>query len=277
MPKIKWQCRIAPSLGGGFDGTPNKTWGTTDYKDDTKPTVFFGMYGLPDFYALWRHKGKRAILWAGSDITNFVNGYWLEDGGGIRLDKKPLAEWINKYCDNWVENEVEYEALESAGIEANVCPSFLGDIKKYKAEFKPSDKVKLYSSVSGNNFKLYGWDKIDKLAKKHKYIEFHLYGNTIPWETNNKNIIVHGRVPKSVMNKEIKKMTGAIRMTEFDGASEIIIKSMLWEQWPISLIFYPFAFSPDDLKILKTLKEPNTAGRDYFIKILNKYPFNTKK
>ena len=79
------------------------------------------------------------------------------------------------------------------------------------------------------------------------------------------------------MNKEIKKMTGAIRMTEFDGFSEIIAKSLLWEQWPISLIFYPFAFSPDDLKILKTLKEPNTAGRDYFIKILNKYPWNYAK
>ena len=82
MQKI-WQCRIAPSLGGGFAGTPNKNWGTCDYKDNKTPTIFFGLYGLPDFYALWRHKGRRAILWAGSDIIHFLNGYWLERKGAI--------------------------------------------------------------------------------------------------------------------------------------------------------------------------------------------------
>ena len=175
--RIKWQCRIASSLGGGFDGTPNKAWGTTDYKDDKKPTVFFGLYGLPDFYALWRHKGEKHILWCGSDIRHFVNGYWLEDGGAIKVDPKPFAEWINKNCESWVENEVELQALAEIGIKAQVCPSFLGDISKFSISYQWSDKPKVYTSISGDDFELYGWNKINKLAYENPDIEFHLYGN----------------------------------------------------------------------------------------------------
>ena len=150
----KWQCRVAPSLGGGFEGTPKTCWGTEEYKDLNTPTVFFGCYGLPDFYEIWKHKGKKAILWAGSDITNIINGYWLEDGGGIRLDSEPISEWINKYCDNYVENEIEQDALQKIGIEARVVPSFLGKFKHYNIEYQWSPEPKVYTSVSGNEFKL---------------------------------------------------------------------------------------------------------------------------
>ena len=126
-------CRVAPSLGGGFDGTPEEVWGTKEYNegmDYDKPTVFFRMYGFPDIQRLWRHKGKKWILWAGTDVTHFCNGYWLDYKGNIRMDPKPLAEWINKYCESWVENDVERRALQAMGIEAKVCPSFLGDINR---------------------------------------------------------------------------------------------------------------------------------------------------
>ena len=118
MPKVlnKWQCRIAPSLGGGFAGIPSEVWGTTDYISDEAPTVFFGCYGLPDFYAIWRHKGVRAILWAVSDIRHFINGYWLDTNGSIKLSPIALGKWINEMCDNWVENEVEANALKKLGI-----------------------------------------------------------------------------------------------------------------------------------------------------------------
>ena len=32
--KTKWTCRVAPSLGGGFAGTPNEVWGTEEWKED---------------------------------------------------------------------------------------------------------------------------------------------------------------------------------------------------------------------------------------------------
>src|SRR3990172_7358390 len=112
----KWQCRIAPSLGKGFAGTPNDVWGTKEYVNDTDPTVFFGLYGLPDFYALWRHKGKKVVLWAGSDISHLRNGYWLDEKGETRVGPHAFVDWISQNCDSYCENEVEQELLLKIGI-----------------------------------------------------------------------------------------------------------------------------------------------------------------
>ncbi len=64
--QLEWRCRYAPSLGP-LEDTPLNIWGIDKYEPTDplhswNPVVFFGLYGLPDFYALWRHKGKKAIL-----------------------------------------------------------------------------------------------------------------------------------------------------------------------------------------------------------------------
>lgn len=266
----KWQCRIAPSLGGGFAGTPASCWGTKDYENDTDPAVFFGLYGLPDFYALWRHKGRRAILWAGTDIQHFIHGYWLEPDGSIRMGIRSLARWINKNCENYCENEREQQVLKQYGINSIVAPSFLGDIDDYEVSFKPSKKV--YTSVSGDNFQQYGWDKIPELALNNPDIEFYLYGNRLEWKCDESNVIVRGRVPKEQMFTETKEMAGALRLTRFDGFSELLAESSLWGQWPVSpFIKYPHILS--SLSELKDKIEPNLEGREYYRKNLNLYPW----
>ena len=282
MQEIKH--RIAPSLGGGFAGTPEEVWGTTPYNPETdleKPCVFFGIYGLSDFYSLWRHKGKRWILWAGSDILHASNGYFLEDDGTLRLNIFPIAKWINKNCESWVENHVERGALAKIGIQAQVTPSFLGKTSDYSVEYRWSETPKLYASVSGDDFDLYKWREIIELADQNPDIEFHLYGNSKTYpvirETNYENVIVHGRVSQETMNKEIKNMHGGIRLLEHDGFSEIIAKSILWGQYPISTIKYPHTLSPEEIGKLKDLKQPNTEGRNYYIARFNKYPWNNKK
>lgn len=270
-------CRWSPTLGE-LEDTAEKIWGTPAYENDRDaPVVFFGLYGLPDFYTLWRHRGKKYILWTGSDITNFKNGYWLEEGGKIALNPRPLARWINKYCESWCENVVEQNALQIAGIYAQVCPSFLGNVKSYSLSFVPNNVPKLYTSVSGNNFELYGWHRIPELAKKNPDIEFHLYGNTIkpPYKFTD-NVILHGRMPKEQMNVEIEKMQGALRLTSFDGFSEILAKSVLWGQWPVSLIKYPHMLLPTELGYFREKREPNKAGREFYLENLNKYPWNIK-
>ena len=271
-------CRMAPSLGA-LEDTPENIWGTVEYEGDIdEPTVFMGLYGLPDFYSLWRHKGKKWVFWCGTDITHFLNGYWLEEGGGTRIDPKALAEWINKNCENWVENEVEQQALAGIGIEAQVCPSFLGDVTKFEVSYQWSERPKLYTSCSGDNFELYGWDKIPKLALDNPNIEFHLYGSSdfyVP-ATNIQNVFFHGRVPKEQMNEEIKGMQGALRLTEMDGFSEIIAKSLLMGQYPISLIEYPKVFKISEIGLLKHFTEPNIEGREWLLSVVNKFPWNIK-
>lgn len=264
------QCKVAPSLGA-LEGHPNDVWGTVDYTNQDDPTVFFGLYGLPDFYTLWRHRGKKWILWAGSDIRHFADGYWLDDEGKIKVAPWPLADWIGENCESWVENEVERDALLTFGIKSQVCPSFMGNIDDYEVSYQPNGKY--YASVSGDNFKLYGWDKIDQLASKHPKLSFHLYGNTLHWPVKHKNIHVHGRVPKEQMNEEIKQMQGGLRLVEFDGFSEVLAKSVLWGQWPVSLIKYPYIGE----KVLRHAPLfPNTDGRDYYRKTLNQFPWNVK-
>lgn len=261
----KWQCRIAPSLGGEFAGTPYEAWGALSYQKNNRdghndPVVFFGLYGLPDFYELWRRKGKKAILWAGSDIRHFINGYFLEDNGEIRLSPRPLAEWIRRNCESYVENKIEYDALKKWGIESKIVPSFLGNVDDFQPQ-ELGEELRYYSSVSNNDFLLYGWDKINKIAEQNPDTKYYLYGNTIPWEAP-KNVIVRGRISQEEMNDEIKSMTGAIRMTEFDGCSELIIKSVLWGQKPISLIEYPFLAAEN--------------SREELLLVLNKYPWNQR-
>lgn len=280
------QIRVAPSLGEGFAGKPCDTWGGVPYLGDifhdSRPCLFFGVYGLPDFFSLWRHRGKKYILWAGSDIRHFINGYWLDTKGEIRFDPEPLAEWISKNCESYVENGVEAEALRVFGIESKIVPSFLGNLEDYQVEYRHNSRPMVYLSVSGDDFSLYRWDLIEEIADKCG-VDFHLYGNTKEWTSKHSNVFVHGRIPQEQMNEEIKHMQCGLRVLEFDGFSEILAKSVLWGQYPISYIGYPHIDSfksngelVEKLNNLVNMQTPNLKARDYYLNNLNNYPWNTK-
>ena len=261
-----------------MEGSHQEVWGTVDYTSNYDPTVFFGVYGLRDFIALWQHKGRKAILWCGSDIQHFLLGYWLDPEGKMRIHPTTLSSWIDTYCESYVENETEQVALRSVGIRSKVVPSFMGDVKNFEVSFKPGNK--LYTSVSGNDFELYGWNLLPTLAGKNPDIQFHCYGNTIPFDggaSHPLNLIIHGRVPKEQMNAEIKEMQGALRLTQFDGFSEIIAKSILMGQWPVSLIEYPHMLKLNEIKKILHKKDPNTFGRNYYLDRINKFPWNNKQ
>jgi hypothetical protein len=271
----EWRLRISPTLGEGFAGTPYEAWNIKKYDpeiDGNKNLCIMGCYGLPDLYSIWKHKGKKYILWCGSDIRHFTNGYWLDSKGYTRANPDRLAGWIDTQCESYVENTVERDALLRFGIRSKVIPSFLGDIKKFKLSYKYSTKPKVYTSVSGDDFDLYGWHEIGTLAKNNPKVTFYLYGNKKEWYSNLKNVIVRGRVSQEVFDEETSKMQGALRLTRFDGASEILIKSILWGQYPISPhIEYPYM-----MKDFKFKKNPNIKGRNYYKKMLNRYPWNEK-
>ena len=273
----QWQIRTAPSLGG-LEGNASDVWGVDEnYTDLKRPTLFFGLYGLPDFMALRKHEGRKAVLWAGSDIRHFISGYWLDDKGKYRVHRRPFAEYLNENAEHYVENTVEWEALQKVGIESKIVPSFMGDVKDYAITYQHSETPKVYASVSGDDFKLYQWDYIKILAADNPGIEFYLYGNKTEWVPTQKNIVVRGRVPKEVMNEEIKYMQGGLRPLEFDGFSEIVAKSFLWGQYPISPIPYGHSLDIDEMWKLHDLQEPNVEGRAYYLSIINNYPWNIKQ
>lgn len=278
----EFRLRVAPSIGE-LERSPYEAWGIKTYDElnnKEKQLVAFGLYGLPDFYTLWRHQGKKYILWAGSDVIHFTNGYWLDFEGNIKLDPRPLAEWISRNCESWVENRVERVALAELGIESKVCPSFLGKVKDYEITFHYNDRPKVYLSANPGREREYGWAIVEEIADKCD-ADFYLYGSP-NWTSVHHNVFVRGRVPKEVMNEEIKTMQSGLRLNEqMDGFSEITAKSVLWGQYPIvwGHFRYPLLDSFVDkpslisaINGLKYKKTPNPA-RDYYIKNLNLYPW----
>src|SRR3990167_5580020 len=182
-PTDAWQCCISPTLGDGFEGTPETAWGTTEYQYKDRPTVFMGMYSYKDFLSVWTHQGQKAILWCGGDILRLTKtGYWLHDSPVMTLDSGRIAKWINENCENYCENIWEYDELQKIGIESKIVPSFLGKIEGYEIEFKYSERPKVFLSVSGNNFEQYGWDLIERIADKCE-VDFFLFGNSTEWKT----------------------------------------------------------------------------------------------
>ena len=276
------QCKIAPSLGE-LEGNANDVWGTSNYDNQNSDTVFFGLYGLNDFHSVWRHKGKKYILWAGSDIVHFMNGYWLDEMGSIRVSCEPLAQWLEENAESWVENEVQKGMLEEVGVTARVNQSFMGNVKDYPVSFTPNPRPQVYVSVSGDNFDMYGWNTIEHIADQCD-VDFHLYGNRGKWESKHSNVFVHGRVPKEVMNEEVKHMQCGLRLCMPDGFSEILAKSVLWGQWPITWSSYKYPHilgangQKELIRLLNSIKyktQPNLLGRDHYIKNLNEYPWKT--
>ena len=264
---MKYRCCWSLTLGA-LEDTHQNTWGTEEYVrsfpvGEETPTVFFGLYGLPDFYALWRHKGDKE--------------------GEIKLNPEPIARWINENCESWVENETEMLILDKWGIKSKVCPSFLGDVNKFKVTYKWAKRPKVYLSVSGDEFEKYGWNIVERIADKCN-VDFYLYGKRKKWKTNHKNVFVRGRVDKEVMNKEIRNMQCGLRPLGFDGCSEIIVKAGLQGQYVISKIKYPQAWSYNsDKELIKLLnklskqEKPNLKFRNWLLANLNKYPWNQKR
>ena len=279
MSKI--QCQWSPTLGA-LEDTHENTWGTINYTDPEAPCVFFGVYGLPDFWKIWRHKGKRYVFWAGSDIVHLQNGYHLEDGGNIRVDSTPLAQWLDKYCENWCENEVERKALKDMGITAFIGQSFLGNVEDYEATFEPSERPQVYLSANPGREEEYGWGVIEKIADSCN-VDFHLYGSP-DWQTEHQNVFVKGRVPKEEMNEQIKKMQCGLRLNAFDGFSEVTAKSILWGQYPITpeSFKYPHIEGYRSLNhliwLLNRLKLKNKVNpaRKHYQSNLNNFPWNQK-
>ena len=250
------QCKISKSLGGGFSGTPNEVWGTVDYEDINEPCVFFGMYDLRDYLALYRHKGKAWILWCGGDLNNLDRNFVLNDGKLKTISRIPGARKIIlrilEKAEHWVENDWEASVLKKYGIPCQICPSFLGNVNKYPKQ-KNLKKGHYWCSASPCRQEEYGWGFIEKLAALKPDFTFHLYGAT--WKTKHKNVIIHGRISIEQMDKETKNMWGSLRLNEKDGFSEVTAKSILWGQHPLSFIKYP------------------KRSRSWYVKNINNYPW----
>lgn len=283
MPK----CRVAPSLGA-LEGTPKEAWGTDPYHcficSGDQPTVFFGLYDLRDYLALWLHRGPKWVLWAGSDARNLVSGFAFNDGKLKWLSKAlrgvftRLIVRVVSEAENWVENGWEASQLGKMGIPvAGVCPSYMGEVNLPLA-YAPSEICHVYLSASEGRQEEYGWGVVERIASWLPNHVFHLYGAA--WDTAHDNVIVHGRVPKHQMNDEIRPYQIGLRLNETDGFSEILAKAVLTGQYAVGRVKHPKIPSyENDMDLIITLNAlaknegPNHEARTWYLNNLNRYPW----
>ena len=288
-----WKLRVSSSIIP-FQEKAEKIWGLERYRkgDYNCDLVYFGMFHIGDYKSFVWHRGKRIVVWAGGDILNVQRNYLFSDGESLwlsRLFRWVPVRWLFRICkaEHYCENNVEREALEKMKIEAEVRPSFLEDVNDFPISFKrPTWKEKpgVFLSTNDGRENEYGFRFIKRLAEKLPDIEFHLYGEVSEaYQRSTRrvsNIIIHGRVSNEQFNKEIKNYHCGLRTNEFDGFSEIIAKSVLLGQYPISKIYYPhiWNYKTEDelirqLKRLKNTIESNKKARDFWRTNVNGYDF----
>jgi len=244
------------------------TWGLKPWKGTKDPdeVLFFGMYSDND-YDIFRHfNGKKSVFWCGSDIIQM-----LQDPERRRIIK------LFPDVQHYTETEQEKKELESMGLEVYASPSFLDSVKNFPVSYKPSKTPHIYLSGHINREEEYGFGLCKEIAEEHPEFIFHFYG--VEGE-NTKNVIYHGWVEEEQFNEEIRNYQCGLRCNAHDGASELIFKSALMGQYPISFLPYEkvwqFKTKEELVELLNRLKKqdkPNLEAREYWLPRFNSYPW----
>ncbi len=260
LDKIRPIIRVSASISNWKDKIL-KRFKADEYdwrKHRNSPVTFFGFYNPKDWLHFWWHKGKKTIWWCGSDILQV--GY--------------LFRWLQKVpCRHICENEVEQGVLRlMLQQEVEVRPTILSNPHEFKINYYQQENPEVYLHINKNAGLESGFFTIERIAKKLPEITFHIYGRFRP-ASRTDNINFHGFVPEQRFNEEIKNYQAGLRLHEFDGFSEVIAKSVLMGQYPISRIRYPLidTYNTEEeliglLRDLKNKKKPNTKARDYYLK-----------
>ncbi len=223
------------------------------------PTFFFGMYHIHDYKRFVIHRGKRIVFWCGSDILN--------------LNK--WNKWIFRLftARHYCENVVECKKLLEFGIVSTIQPLFLDNPLRYKIGYKHSSKPHIWLCMHDGRTVEYGLPIVYRLASDLPEYTFHVYGLC---NADVGNIRFH-KCSDEQLNKEIVNYQAGLRLNEFDGFSEVIAKSILLGQYPISRIKYDWidSFSTYDtllflLKELKLKEKPNYMAMNYWHNELQK-------
>ena len=261
-----------------------RTWGLEEWggvDDPVNELLFFGLFHDRDFEVFHNFKGQKYIFWCGSDILRLLEDY--ERQRVIRI-----SPTTKHYCDN----EQEAERLRSVGVEPNVIPSFLGSVEDYPISFRvPEDgKWKIWLCGHPIREQEYGFDQARELAKIFPDVEVHFYGVDKKYEgkanlssDNLPNVIYHGLVPEKQLDEEIRQYHCGLRPNERDGVSEVMVKSILLGQYPITKIPYDGVWSygtfgelTELVNKLKQQTQPNYGLRELWIQKLNRFPWCSK-
>lgn len=275
--------RVSSSVAQ-FRKKAERAWGLQEWEgvdDPDQEILFFGLFHDRDFEVFHNFKGKKSVFWCGGDILRLTEDYER------RRVMKIAPETIH-YC----ETEEQAIKLRSAGLNPTIIPSFLGNIYHYPSSFTvPEDgKWKIWMCGHERREQEYGFDQAKELAKMFDDIEVHFYGVRKEYEgkvvtelDSLTNVFYHGQVPEEEFDEDIKKYHCGLRPNENDGVSEVVIKSLLLGQYPISKLPYEgvwqyksFGELAELVVKLKEQRQENVRVRTMWIKKLNQFPWCKK-
>lgn len=260
--------RISSSIANFEDKLRKRYADYEDFKWFAKdPTLFFGCYHIGDYLRILFHRGTKTLFWCGSDL----------------LSVTPIKARMLKRQKilHYVENDVEWLLLRKHGIPSLVQPMFFGDANRYPASYIQADYPHVFLSAHPGRGAEYGVSRVIRIAPKVPDVTFHIYMNGSIREYKRqlrfpKNVILHPKVSEEQFDEEIRKYQAGLRLNSFDGFGEVIAKSVLLGQYPISTIPYEGVDTVlsdweliEKLKDLSKRREPH-PNRDYWFRLLNK-------
>lgn len=258
----KWESVYCSSSLANFKSKLKRKFNLPDWHwlwYRNKPALFVGLYSPRDYVSFLWHGGTRTVFWGGSDIRNLLTR--------PRWRKRIQRAAARHIC----ENNLEYNLLKTMGIIAEVRPSLL-DVIDAPLAFKSTLRPHVYLCAHPGREKEYGVDEFEDAATLVPNVIFHIYGID---GLSRKNVVYHGDVPHEQFQQEIERYQAAVRLNAFDGFSEIVGRSVLMGQYPISRIEYPHIDHAPDFKSLvyllgelKYKRDPNYIARAYWQLVL---------
>lgn len=227
-----------------FDKAFREKWPFEEYIDETKPTLFFGMYNANDIKAATRHTGKKIIWFAGIDAMSKEHLTFMKTDSAFK-DAVFVAE------SKWIEND-----LDAVGIKYESISILMDDIYNWKSE-PLGDSLYWYNAES----RRYGREYI-KAVK-----------NAFP----GMNIIMpeRGAFTKNEMPEIYKKCFAGVRTVRHDGMSQSVAEMGLMGRMSIWNGVSPFTMPYDGteglIAAIKHLREEynhkvvSKRARGYFI------------
>lgn len=228
------------------------------WEDWNKPVIFFGLYHFLDYLKFIFARGPKIAWWCGGDIINLAKS-------NIPWNRILRFFKARHFCESIVEVPILERLLKT---KVGLKPIFLSDPKSFQISFYSSRKPHVFMNAHPGREKEYGVHIVEEISLQVPEVTFHIYGIS---SKSHDNVMYHGKVSEAQFNEEIKNYQASIRLNLIDGFSEVIAKSVLMGQYPISRIKYPYIDYAEDaqdlidlLKKLKYKKEPNYIAQHYW-------------
>lgn len=173
-----------------------KKYNLTTIIDLYKPALFFGLYNKEDIKNLINHKGKKAIIWGGTDINS-----------NKRLKNIELIKTLDIDTHYAISKNIE-ERLKELNIKYIYLDFNLVDKNIFKKIDNFGDKIYIYNGFSKGNEKIYNKELYESIIKKLPEYKFILSN-----ELKLKN--------KEMMNIYKKCFIG-LRLTKNDGNANTV-------------------------------------------------------